>query len=439
MPQCYTIREYEGFTRSGESIPGLTPLPARTFDHLEELILLNRREDGRSPPIELMSLGAKNGVGKVITARNYVGIVAMKDGTEIEILPKTAAAVGEEGAAAARKLLLRMLQPAGELPFKTFNAAHMDTARLPLLELFVQMFLWEVQQIVQQGCKSGYTAEQENASCLRGKLLFAPHIRENAVHQERFYVEHDVFSTNCAENRLIKSTLCRLQRFSRSTGSRRSLHTLLAVLDAVPESSNLERDYALCSCERSWENYRTVLDWCRIILSGKSFTNLRGGQTALALLFPMETVFERYVAACLRRFLNKEKYILRVQDTGHWLFDEPSRQFSLRPDLVVLDRDSGTPLAVLDTKWKRLWDDSPSNQAIYGDICKNVSQSDLYQALAYQREYGVAWTALLYPGRESLTASLSSRSGNRVRIQLVDLWKPEKIAESVETLCGSSA
>ena len=76
---------------------------------------------------------------------------------------------------------------------------------------------------------------------------------------------------------------------------------------------------------------------------------------------------------------------------------------------------------------------------IFGDICKNVLPSDLYQALAYQREYGVAWTALLYPGRESVAASLSSLSGNRVRIQLVDLWKPEKIAESVETLCGSPA
>ena len=174
MPQCYTIREYEGFTRNGGSIPGLTPLPARTFDQLEELILLNCQEDGRSPPVELMSLGAKNSVGKVITARNYVGIVAMKDGTEIEILPKTAAAIGEDGAAAARKMLLRMLQTAGEIPFKTFDTAHMDTARFPLLELFVQMFLREVQQIVQRGCKSGYTAVQENAACLRGKLLFAP-------------------------------------------------------------------------------------------------------------------------------------------------------------------------------------------------------------------------------------------------------------------------
>ena len=50
MPQRYVIREYEGFTREGASAPGLTPLPARTFDQLERMILLNRREDGATLP-----------------------------------------------------------------------------------------------------------------------------------------------------------------------------------------------------------------------------------------------------------------------------------------------------------------------------------------------------------------------------------------------------
>ena len=77
---------------------------------------------------------------------------------------------------------------------------------------------------------------------------------------------------------------------------------------------------------------------------------MRGEETALAALFPTETVFERYAAACLRRYLDKEKYVLRVQDTKHWLFDAPSNQFRLRPDLVILHKSNGKPLAILDTK-----------------------------------------------------------------------------------------
>ena len=123
-----------------------------------------------------------------------------------------------------------------------------------------------------------------------------------------------------------------------------------------------------------------------------------------------------------------------VQDTGHWLFDAPYKQFRLRPDLVILDKSNGKPLAVLDTKWKRLLE--PGN-ALSDGVCRNVSQGDIYQAFAYQREYGAAWSALLYPGEESCAVSLTSRNGNRLRIQLIDLWKPEETVKDIEILCGA--
>ena len=72
-------------------------------------------------------------------------------------------------------------------------------------------------------------------------------------------------------------------------------------------------------------------------------------------------------------------------------------------------------------------------------LSESVSQGDIYQALAYQREYDAAWSTLLYPGEESGAAFLTSRNGNRLRTQLVDLWKPEKIAADVEILCDGSA
>ena len=290
------------------------------------------------------------------------------------------------------------------------------------------MFLREVRRIARRGFKSGYTTVEENAPCLRGKLLFAAHIRANSAHQERLYSERDLFSPDCPENRIIKTTLRRLRRFSRAPAVSRDLQTLLAVMDTVPESPNPQRDFPRCSRGRPWECYGPVLDWCRVFLSGRSFANLRGEENALALLFPMQTVFERYVAACLRRYLDAGKYALRAQDTGHWLFDTPSDQFQLRPDLVIVDKN-GQPVTVLDTKWKRL----------SGTLLRDVSQGDIYQALAYQREYGVPWSALLYPGAENRAVSLTSRSGNRVQIRLVDLWKPEEIAEETEKLCDACA
>ena len=87
LTKIYTIIEYGGFVRGGFPFAGYQSLPERTFDALELFILANHSE-GETGAIELLSLSVRRGVGKLITARNYVGLITMKDGAVIEILPK---------------------------------------------------------------------------------------------------------------------------------------------------------------------------------------------------------------------------------------------------------------------------------------------------------------------------------------------------------------
>ena len=84
--KTYTITEYGGFTR-GTSLSGYQSIPEKTFDALEAFILANNT-DTDTETVELLSLSARRGIGKIITARNYVGLITMMDGTVIEILPK---------------------------------------------------------------------------------------------------------------------------------------------------------------------------------------------------------------------------------------------------------------------------------------------------------------------------------------------------------------
>ena len=86
--KTYTITEYGGFTR-GTAQYGYQGLPEKTFDALEAFILANNT-GGEIEAVQLLSLSARRGVGKIITARNYVGLITMADGTVIEILPKIA-------------------------------------------------------------------------------------------------------------------------------------------------------------------------------------------------------------------------------------------------------------------------------------------------------------------------------------------------------------
>lgn len=182
-----------GFTRNGPPRAGMISLPEHAFDQLEQFILSNRDTNSGAEPLELMSLSARPGSGKIITAKNYVGVITTKDGTEIEILPKLTL-TGDNSDQAVRKVFLTMLRTVQEAPFKTFRTAHLNTSRMRLLDLFVRMFLDEAHRLIQCGLKSDYTVKQDNEACVRGKIVFSEHIRKNLLHRERIFVEYDVFS-----------------------------------------------------------------------------------------------------------------------------------------------------------------------------------------------------------------------------------------------------
>lgn len=427
----YTIREYMGFTRNGLPHTGMISLPEHAFDQLEQFILSNREEGSGTQPLQLMSLSAKPGVGKVITAKNYVGVITTRDGTEIEILPKLTLE-GDDSDQAIRKVFLTMLRTVHEAPFKTFRTAHLNTSRMRLLDLFVRMFLDEAHQLIQRGLKSDYTARQDNEPYVRGKIVFSEHIRKNLLHRERIFVEYDVFSVDCPENRLVKSTALYLQRHTADLQNRRDLRLVLSVMEQVPSSKNVEQDFLRCGQSRSMADYQRLLELCRVFLQGKSFTAFSGGQAALALLFPMERIFESYVAAVLHRHLDTKQYRLHVQAKGKYLFELPRKQFALRPDLVIEDL-STRARTVLDTKWKLL---SPQWYN-YG-----ISQADMYQMYAYQKEYQAKQTVLLYPNCEAMAGQesplcYSSPSGSLVRVQTLRLDSPIAMAESVKQLLDS--
>lgn len=430
----YTIREYMGFTRNGPPREGTVPLPERAFDQLEQFVLSNRKENAGAHPLELMTLGARPGLGKVITARNYVGVITTRDGTEIEILPKLVLAE-DNSDRAVRRVFLTMLRTVQEAPFKTFHTAHLNTARMRLLDLFVRMFLDETNRLIRHGLKFDYTASQGNKTCVRGKIVFPEHIRKNLLHRERVYLEYDVFSPDCPENRLVKSTAVYLQHHSTDLQNRRDLRTVLSVMDQVLVSRNIEQDFLRCGRLRASADYRWLIELCRVFLQGRSFSAFSGGQAALALLFPMERVFESYVAAAVLRHLDPGRYRVHVQARGKYLFEQPRKQFALRPDLVVEDLENGER-TVLDTKWKLL---SPQWYN-YG-----ISQGDMYQMYAYQKEYHAKQAVLLYPNCSSMVGqecpvTYSSASGNLVRVQTTDLESPRKLVANVRHLltlpCG---
>lgn len=406
--QPITITEYSSFV-PGRTIDGYTALPEKTFAQLENFLLTCRGTDA----LELMTVSAKKGIGKVITAQNYVGTIVMNDGTVIEILPKVCS---DHDLSRARQLLVDMLRTLEHSPFKTIQAAHLKADRVPLFEIFIRMFIDEVFVIAKKGLRSGYRTVQSNENVVKGKLLFSQQIKQNIAHRERVFVEHDEFDISRPENRLIKATLQFLSRKSGSSRNRADLKTLLDIFAWVEPSSNYADDFSKCTSERGMRDYAAALRWCRVFLTGQGFTSYTGPKVAWALLYPMEFLFESYVAEKLKWLLPAKDFSISVQDQRHFLFDRPNRQFQLRPDIVVTRKQDGK-VFVLDTKWKILTNTPPR----YG-----ISQADMYQVYVYQKKYGAESVVLIYPeAYEKSTGkdiSFYSIDGARVQVRFVNLF-----------------
>jgi len=407
----YTITEYSGFT-SEKAVNGYKALPKKTFEALENFILANVSEK-ETEAIELLSLSARRGVGKVITARNYVGLITMTDGTVIEILPKIAGTEVSEDA--TKRIFLEMLKTLRDITFKDFNVSHLQVDRLNLFEIFIKMFLDEVTALTKQGLKSAYTPIEVNEKFYKGKILTFQNIKYNLVNKQRFYVLYDEFNMNRPENRLIKSTLRFLHRATHDGHNRQYACRLLALFDRIDYSKNYYDDFSKCMIDRSMNHYNKALSWCRVFLLGNSFTAFSGSEVALALLFPMEKVFESFVAAKLCKHIGT-KINLRTQDTRYSLFDSPRRAFTLRPDIVL---EFGERTVVMDTKWKLLSDTERNS---------GISQLDMYQMYAYGKKYGADRIVLLYPYSDRISRTdigYASNDNVKVDVRFVDLRNPD--------------
>ena len=407
----YQISEYGSFI-TGTQLEGYTTLPPATFEQLENFILSNTTANNAqsTDALELMSISVKRGIGKIITAKNYIGVLTFNDGTAIEILPKIVSTVPEHSQR-AKKLVVDMLRSLTNVSYKSLQVTNVDIEKMPLLDIFIRMFLDEVFRLVKHGLRSSYETIAENRSFFKGKILFSEQLKHNFSHKERTFTEFDEFTPNCPENRLVKSTLMLLYKQTHSSRNKTDIKTLLAAFDNVPSSTDYTGDFS-----KAGKSYGTLLLWCQIFLTGKSFTSFSGSGVAFALLFPMETLFERYAAVQLKKVLPAEEFLISIQDKTHYLFLSPSKKFLLRPDIVIT-RKCDNAIFICDTKWKLL----SSHTANLG-----ISQADMYQMFAYQKKYNAKNITMLYPMTDQTTSAngiqFDSGDGVIVRVSFIDLF-----------------
>jgi len=327
----------------------------KDFKDIENFILKNSDENASF-------LRIASGVGgKFIQARNYVGVLQTKSGLTIEILPKI---TDKTDTYKSKTVFLKMLKSLKNFPAKSSNLASLKTQNLPLLEIFISMFLCELEALVKKGIKSDYVALEENLKFLKGKLNINEQIKRNSIHKERFYVEYSEFLSDIKINQIIKTTLKFLYKKSNSSKNQQKIRELLFIFDDVSECEDYKNFFAKLVINRQVKHYEQTLLWCKIFLLNNSFTPHKGDDLAFALLFDMNALFESYVG----NFIKKKFSGIILQHSEKHLVEDP-KSFKLRPDIFLKDK------FIADTKWKII------------SSRDDISQADLYQLYAYGKKH----------------------------------------------------
>lgn len=368
---------------------------------------------------------------KYVRAKNYVGVVQVP-GLLIEILPKIDTSPvtdrheygkDDERKTLAQDNLLYMLCYTRKIPIREKDLAVLQLKKLPLLEALIAIFARGLLAEIHKGLHQSYIYREENRHYLKGKLLLNEHIRRNTSHKELVYVGFDEFISDTWLNRIFNATCLRLAEITQFSKSQQLLRENLLCFTEVSNIQIELHHFSKVAFNRNTERFKPFLDFCKLVLSGSAPSPSAGIEKTFNLLFPMERLFEDFIAQFLLRnasSLGLKQTAIHPQASKRrkWLLKQHGgkHKFQLRPDLIIDAEPSGVK-TIIDTKWKHLVSDDIDSK-------NGVSQADLYQLYAYAKEYSSPDNILLYPKAEGVSSKsyyISSDQQKTIRTCFVNL------------------
>ena len=361
----------------------------RIFEH-ERLTLHEDARGQNLEPSELARLYDFNdrndnkyftGIRDGVKFSSYVGVIQI-GGLTIEVLPKSDRERGDEGDAERwHGVLLDMLRICRKVSVNAVSESNLRRRHHSILELYFEVYLDEVEQLLRQGLVKKYRRKAGNATSLKGQILFSQHLQRNLIHQERFYTKHQVYDPVNPINQILLEGLHAVADFTRSSTLSQRTAQLIEVFPFHTRQRIEAHHFDRLSDDRGVSRYQRALTIARMLLLHYSPSIQSGKDQMLALLFDMNALWEEYIYRMLVRAATPEFEVRPQQSKPFW------QSHTVRPDIVVTRRDGDSSTTfVIDTKWKVLDSRNP-----------RPTDDDLKQMFVYNEYWSAGHSMLLYP------------------------------------------
>ncbi|MBZ8134396.1 McrC family protein [Afifella sp. IM 167] len=326
---------------------------------------------------------------KGLRARGVVGVIAAPD-CQLEILPKIEG--GGETAVSdvtRRARLIHMLAVTYDLPIEAGAMTQLGWQHETVLELLIRLFCGKLTDAVRRGMPRHYLEHEDDLPALRGRLNVTRQFSTLALSPQKLACRFDSLSPDIALNQVMRAAVTKLSRVAAAPDNQRALRELSFVYVDVAEVPPSALRWDRIVLDRTNRRWKDLLALARLFLSDRHQQTSAGTIDGHALLFEMNVLFEKYVERILSRALAGTGF--RVSSQGghrHCLYEGEIGRFRTHPDLIV--RRGDRIVLIIDTKWKRM---TPR----IDDPKQGVSQTDVYQGMAYGRLYDCPNVMLLYP------------------------------------------
>jgi 5-methylcytosine-specific restriction enzyme subunit McrC len=323
---------------------------------------------------------------KTLKSNKYVGVIHF-EGSTINLLPKIFYDSKEPSVSdvnAINKHILWWLSYCRKLKFPNYLSS-LNSEKADFFEILIYLFSKYTRELLSSSIYQKYTEVNEELSFVKGRIDVNAYINNNLSRgrNHKISCEFDSFQMDNDFNRGVKFVSKLLLTVTKENQSRRFLSDILFILDEVKDVNISSNEMKRLAFNPMFSNFETIRDYCVLFLDNSVSFNYKNDLKLFAFLLPMEYVFEDFLFG----FIDKEIDLVNAKaQVGSKHLDE-AKNFALKPDLYLSLPNKNI---IADTKYKIVYADKTDSK-------KGISQTDLYQMLAYAVRFEVNEIVLFYP------------------------------------------
>ncbi len=322
-----------------------------------------------------------------LKSNKYVGVIHF-NGHKINLLPKIFYDSGKEynpeEVNQIQNHFLWWLSYCRKIKFPNYQAS-LGSVKSDFFEVLIYLFSKYTRELLSSSIYQQYEEVNKELSFMKGRLNINEYINEN-ISKGRWHqlnCTYDAFVFDNEFNRIIKYVTTLLFNVTSSQDNKKNLREILFILDEVSDEKASAEQCEKITFNPMFGEFETVRDYFKLFLTNCVSFDYKNELKLFAFLLPMEYLFEDFIFG----FIEKEIPSIEAKAQRSDIFLDKLRAYNLKPDLFL---KTELKSLIADTKYKIVYSDE-------NDPKKGISQTDLYQMLAYAVRFEVNEIILFYP------------------------------------------